>query len=74
VANHEGAKAGAKAEQHEAILVVGVVWIVDKQRRVVQENGLRLLERDAVFLPVRTVLPLVPFEPEVSYPYIIPTS
>lgn len=54
--NNEGSKARAKAKQYESILVVGVVRIVDKQRGVVQENGLRLLERDAVLPSVGTVL------------------
>ena len=73
MANNEGSKARAKAKQHESILVIGVIRIIDKQRSVVQENGLRLLERDTVLLAVGTVLPLIPFEPQVGHSYSVVT-
>jgi len=40
--NNEGSKTRAEAKQHESILVVGVVGIVDEQGGVVQENGLQV--------------------------------
>jgi hypothetical protein len=44
VANDERSQARAEAKQHESVLVIGVVGVVDEQRSVVQENGLRFLE------------------------------
>ena len=36
------------AEQQEAVLTLGVVWIVNQPRAFVQKNRLSLLERDSV--------------------------
>ena len=67
MAHDESAKRRAQAEKDEAILVVGMVRIIDEQGVVVQEDRLGFLERDAVLVLVGSVLPGIPFKPETSH-------
>jgi hypothetical protein len=60
VADHEETKAGAKTEQKETDLVDRMVWVVDQQCVVVEEDGLRFRKRNAMALPIQSVLVLVP--------------
>ncbi len=72
--DNQKANAGAQAEQKEADLVDGVVRVIDQQGVVVEEDGLRLLERDTVALPIQSVLGLVPLESEFAHTYSVTTS
>jgi hypothetical protein len=74
MADHKKTKAGAKTEQEETVLVHRVVWVVNQQCVVVEEDGLGFRKRNAVALPIQSVLVLVPFEPEVAHPYNVATS
>jgi hypothetical protein len=56
VANDESAKRGAQTEQDEAVFVVGVIGVIDEQSMIVQEDGLGLLERNAVLSLVDAIL------------------
>ena len=74
MADHKETKAGAKTEQKETDLVDGMVWVVDQQRVVVEEDGLGLRKRNAMALPIQSALVLVPIEPEFAHPYSVATS
>ena len=60
----EEPRGGAQAEEEEAVLLGGVIRVVEQQRGVIAEDGLRLLERDAVLALVRRRLRRMPGEAE----------
>jgi hypothetical protein len=64
VTHHENPESETESEKHEAVLLVGVVRVVDQQGIVVEEDALGLLERDPVLAPVQSALALIPFEPK----------
>lgn len=45
-------------------LGVGVLWVVDQDRVIVEEDCLGLLERHAMTSKIGACLPLVPLKPE----------
>jgi hypothetical protein len=56
VTDQEKAKGGAQAEEYEPLLRVVLLGILKYERLLVEEGGLGLLKRDAVFLLIRTRL------------------
>jgi hypothetical protein len=67
MANDECAERAAQSQQNEPVLVLGMIGIVDQYGTLIEENRMRFIERHAVLPAVRRVLPVVPFEPEVSH-------
>jgi len=64
VNNDQEAKAGAETKKYEALLVLGVVGIVDEQCTLIGEDGLGVLEGHLVLAKIRRSLGWVPFELE----------
>ena len=74
MAYDKSAKCRAQAKQDEAILVVGMIRVVNEEGVIIKEDGLGLLERDAVFALVGPALEYVPFEsetPRLQCSYIV---
>jgi hypothetical protein len=63
VDDHEKPEAAAQTEENQALLVLGVVGIVDEAGTFIGEDGLRIFEADSVLARVQRGLPGVPFEP-----------
>jgi hypothetical protein len=63
----QGPACGTHSDQHEAIFILRFVGVVQQQTILVKKDGLRLLERDAMFPPVALRLPWIPDEPYVHH-------
>ena len=62
MAYDEHAESEASAEEQEAILAIGVVWIVKLDGTLIMEDGLSFFEGYSVLALVGPVLGLVPLE------------
>lgn len=60
----QDAQALAQAEKDKAILVLGVVRVVDQQGAFVREHGAGVVERDAVLAEVGLRRLRIPLEPD----------
>ena len=67
VTDNEGAKRRAQAQKHEAILVVGMVGVVDEQGMIVKEDRLSFLERNAMLALIEATLSGVPVESKATH-------
>jgi len=67
VAYDEHTEFKAPAEEQEAILAIGVVWIVKLDGTLIMEDGLSFLERYSMLALVGPVLGLVPLEAKHNY-------
>lgn len=57
----------AQAKKDKPRLILRMVWVGEKECLLVEEDGLRLFERDAMFPPIGGILFSVPFEPQFCH-------
>jgi hypothetical protein len=64
-------KSKTESQQQEAVFLVGMIGIEIEFGVIVEENGLRLLERYAVLAPILSPLLLVPNKTNCLHIYIV---
>jgi hypothetical protein len=74
MADDKHSERSAETQQYEAILAMRIVWILHQQGTIVVEDGLSLLERDAVPPLVLGILLGVPLEADVGHRFRIVTT
>jgi hypothetical protein len=67
MADNQYPKCRAETEQEEAILAMGIIWVLKQERPIVVEDGLCLFKRDSVLPSVLGVLLGVPFEADIGH-------
>jgi len=63
MAYHQNTGTSAHADQDEALLVPGLVRIIEQQAMLVEEDGLSLLKGDTMLAAIGLSLPKIPGEP-----------
>lgn len=71
--NGENAWSPAEPNQHEAILLVRGIWIAEEERILIEEDDLRICERDSVLSLVRCLFLRIRVEPKSRHAYIVTT-
>ena len=66
---HKDSQLKADTQQYEPIFILRVIWIKEPNSALVEENSLRLFERDAVLALVRLVLLFIPLKPNIGHMY-----
>jgi hypothetical protein len=71
MAHNEKSESKAQAKHDKSVFVLGVVRIEIPNGVLVEEYGLCLLKRHAMFAPVLAILGLIPFELYATHMYNI---
>src|SRR5690606_29426162 len=67
MADDQHPQPAAQSQQHEAVLLVGMFVVCNQERIVVEKDGARLVERDAVLAAVGLRLAVVPVESDAGH-------
>ena len=67
MANDQDPKPPAQSKKNETVFVIGMIGIVNELRPLVREDGLGLVESDAVLLLVRNRLSLIPIKVKLAH-------
>lgn len=65
--NHQNPKRIAETQKDKTVFFHRVIWIVNKLRPLIREDGLRLLKAHAMLLLIRRSHPLVPLKVKIAH-------